>query len=128
MADSELRSIVIPSSVVILGHGSFSACGALETVVFESGSRLELIGDSAFDRSGLHSIIFPSSVVVLGKRSFCCSASLGRIAFDDGSRLERIEESAFAGCPLSSSALTSILIPPGVAFVDDSAFGLRQAT
>jgi hypothetical protein len=44
---------------------------SLESVIFESGSRLERIEESAFAESGLKSIEIPSSVVVLGKESFC---------------------------------------------------------
>jgi hypothetical protein len=45
---SELRLIGIPSSAVPLGNGSFSVCESLESVTFESGSRLERIDRSAF--------------------------------------------------------------------------------
>jgi hypothetical protein len=34
-----LKSILIPSSVVVLGPSSFSGCKSLESVTFESGSR-----------------------------------------------------------------------------------------
>jgi hypothetical protein len=42
---------VIPSSVVVLGEGSFSGCESLASVTFESGSRLERIEESAFQWS-----------------------------------------------------------------------------
>jgi hypothetical protein len=45
---SGLKSIEIPSSVVILGKESFSHCGSLETVTFETGSRLGWINKSMF--------------------------------------------------------------------------------
>jgi hypothetical protein len=48
---SGLKSILIPSSVVILGKWSFSVCKSLESVTFESGSRLERIEKSMFERS-----------------------------------------------------------------------------
>jgi hypothetical protein len=66
-----LKSIVIPSSVDVLITDSFVSCKSLESVVFESGSRLERIEESAFSWSGLKSIVIPSSVVVLGKKCFC---------------------------------------------------------
>jgi hypothetical protein len=107
---------VIPSSVV-LGADSFSWCRPLESVRFESGCRLERIGESAFSGNGLKSILIPSSVVVLGEGSFSGCKSLESVTFENGSRLERIEGSAFR-----ESALELILVPGSVTFIDGSAF------
>jgi hypothetical protein len=114
---SWLRSIVIPSSVVVLGKSSFYESWFLESVTFESGSRLERIEESAFEGSGLRSIEIPSSVVVLGKNSFFMCEKLESMRFENGSRLERIEETA-----LSGEEWLSIEIPGSVTFVDGSAF------
>jgi hypothetical protein len=103
------RSIVIPSSVFVLGKESFCGCESLESVIFESGSRLERIEESALCESGLKSILIPSSVIVLGKWSFRGCRSLASVTFESGSRLERIEERA-----LCESGLKSILIPSSV--------------
>jgi hypothetical protein len=100
---------LIPSSVVVLGKESFNECKSLESVPFESGSRLERIEEYAFSWSGLKSILIPSSVVVFGKCTFYECKSLESLTFESGSRLERIEESAFSGC-----GLKSILIPSSV--------------
>jgi hypothetical protein len=59
---SGLRSIEIPSSVVVLGKMSFDSCKSLESVTFETGSRLERIEKSAFNGSGSKSIEIPPSV------------------------------------------------------------------
>jgi hypothetical protein len=48
---SGLKSILIPSSVVVLEKESFSWCESLESVTFETGSRLERIDRSAFEHS-----------------------------------------------------------------------------
>jgi hypothetical protein len=106
---SELQSIVVPSSVVVLGKDSFYRCNRLELVIFESGSRLERIEESAFCRSGLKSIEIPSSVVILGKSSFYGCKSFESVRFESAARLERIEESAFFG-----SGMRSIEIPSSV--------------
>jgi hypothetical protein len=89
------RSVVIPSSIVVLGKKSFYEFESLESVTFESGSRLERIEESAFRGSGLKSILIPSSVVVLGKESFVWCKSLESVTFESGSRLERIDQSMF---------------------------------
>jgi hypothetical protein len=98
---SELKSILIPSSVVVFGKWSFSWCKSLESVTFENGSRLERIEESAFYGSELKSIEIPSAVVVLGKASFYGCKSLESVTFESGSRLERISESIFAGSRVS---------------------------
>jgi hypothetical protein len=111
------RSIEIPSSVVVLGKASFCWCESLESVTFESDSRLERIEESAFGESGLKSILIPSSVIVLGKASFYGCNSLESVTFESDSRLERIEEFVF-----SRSGLKSILIPSSVVVLGKSSF------
>jgi hypothetical protein len=107
-----LKSIVIPSSVIVLPESSFAKCQSLESVLFESGSRLERIEQSAFEKSGLKSIVIPSSVIVLSESSFAKCESLGSVTFETGSKLERIEKSAFY-----ESGLKSIVIPPSNPFI-----------
>jgi hypothetical protein len=114
---SGLQSIFIPSSVVVLGEGSFFLCESLESVTFESGSRLERIEERAFAGSGLKSIVIPSSVVVLGKSSFYQCKSLEEVTFESGSRLERIEASAFF-----ASDLRWIEIPSSVVILGTESF------
>jgi hypothetical protein len=111
------RSIMIPSSVVVLGKESFYECKSLGSVTFEGGSRLERIEESAFRESGLKSIEIPSSVVILGKGSFAGCRSLESVTFESGSRLERIEKSAFR-----ESGLKSIEIPSSVVVLGISSF------
>jgi hypothetical protein len=50
--ESELQSIVIPSSVFVLGKHRLCLCKSLESVTFESGSGLERIKESAFEWEG----------------------------------------------------------------------------
>jgi hypothetical protein len=67
---SGLKSILIPSSVVILGEKSFWSCESLESVTFESGSRAERIEEDAFSRNGLKSILIPGSVTFIDDSAF----------------------------------------------------------
>jgi hypothetical protein len=93
---SGLESIVIPSSVVVLGGGAFSQCMSHQSVEFERGCRLELIDEFAFYRSGLKSIVIPSSVVVLGKQCFVWCKALELVTFEGGSGLKCIDKSMFS--------------------------------
>jgi hypothetical protein len=68
--ESGLKSILIPSSVVVLGEGSFYECKSLESVTFESRSRLQRIEASAFYGSGLKSIEIPGSVTFIDSSAF----------------------------------------------------------
>jgi hypothetical protein len=90
---SGLKSILIPSSVVVLGKSSFYECSSLESVTFESGSRLERIEESAFSNDkALRSIVIPSSVKVLERASFATGGGSFSVVFETGSRLERIND------------------------------------
>jgi hypothetical protein len=75
-ARSKLRSIEIPSSVIVLGKLSFAACASLESVTFANDCRLERIGASTFGRSGLKSIEIPSSDILLRESRLAQPASL----------------------------------------------------
>jgi hypothetical protein len=88
---SGLKSIEIPSSVVVLGKESFCECKSLEFVTFKNDSQLERIEEYAFCWSGLKSIEIPSYVVALGKGSFDGCRSLESVTFGSGSQLEWIE-------------------------------------
>jgi hypothetical protein len=114
---SGLKSIIIPSSVEVLGEFCFSNCHSLSSITFESDSHLQRIEKSAFSSSGLKSIVIPSSVEVLCESCFSRCESLSSITFESDSHLQRIEKSAF-----SWSGLKSIVIPHSVEFIDSSAF------
>lgn len=61
--NTSVTSLFIPKSVKLLGNASFSGVYLLETVIFEPGSKLETIGNTAFAWcTKLTSIVFPPSV------------------------------------------------------------------
>jgi hypothetical protein len=68
--ESGLKSILIPSSVVVLDEWCFGSCASLESVTFESVSRLERIEERAFYDSGLKSIEIPGSVTFIDVSAF----------------------------------------------------------
>ncbi|MCH5172120.1 MAG: leucine-rich repeat domain-containing protein, partial [Erysipelotrichales bacterium] len=66
-----LTSIIIPSSVTSIGSLAFCDCTNLQTVTFESGSKLETIGSYAFSGcNSLTSIVIPSSVTSIENSAF----------------------------------------------------------
>jgi len=107
---SSLERIIIPSSLQVIGVGSFYECSALEEVEFKEGASLKAIEGSpniyqlyyssgkdnysystfgAFSRTGLKSIKIPASLTVLGPGSFSKS-KLETVEFESGIELETI--------------------------------------
>ena len=114
-----LTSITIPDSVTSIGNDAFANCDNLTTVNFRANSKLESIGDWAFqDCSSLTSITIPDSVTSIGSMAFRFCENLVTVNFGANSKLESLVEEVFA-----ESGLTSITIPASVTSIGDWAFG-----
>jgi hypothetical protein len=88
-----LRSIYIPASVEILGKWCFNCCDLLETVTFESDSRLTVIEEKAFRYCrSLRSICIPRSVHCIGRKRFVEGSVCLKSAFEPGSEFASIDE------------------------------------
>lgn len=88
---AELKSIVIPESVRVIGEGAFAKCTSLKSV--KINGRISALNKSTFSScSSLEEIVLPDSI-------------------------SHIEPFAFADC----SSLTQIAIPEGVVYVGGSA-------
>lgn len=110
-----LNSVVIPSSVIIIGMNEFRDCENLTSITIPSS--VGIIGDSAFEGcGGLTSISIPSGVRKIRSAAFWKCKSLADISISNG--VTSIGEQAFYGC----SSLTSITIPNSVTIIAYSAF------
>jgi hypothetical protein len=115
---SPVGTVAIPAVIEVIGPEAFSRSSWIVGIEFESGTRLNEIGVSAFaDCNSLKSFIVPSSVETLGDRCFEKCSKLTRVTFETSSKLKRIGERAFA-----ESVLTSITIRASTETVDGSAF------
>lgn len=68
---TQLRHVRLPSTLQVLGNGTFLLCENLQEVVFEEGSRLEIIGECAFASCfSLKSIFLPEGLEAIGEYAF----------------------------------------------------------
>jgi hypothetical protein len=117
---------VIPSSVSVLGKSSFSGCQTLESVTFESHSRLERIEESAFRGSGLQSIVIPRDVAFVDGSAFI-RVSLDSVSVSgEGSQLV-VCDSFLEGCGGSIiyrylGFSNSVMIPSRIVVLGPSSF------
>jgi hypothetical protein len=79
--------LVIPSSVEVIGERAFDHCHSLQEVRFKTGSRLQLIEQSAFTNCAyLQPVDVPSRATIQGRYKV-----LARVRDVDGSRRTRVE-------------------------------------
>jgi hypothetical protein len=99
---SSLQSIVIPSSIEMIGEACFEFCLRLTNVTFESESKVSVFGKEAFALCfQLEAICIPSSVIELCESCFrCCyGLKLENITFEPGSPISCLPESVFRASP-----------------------------
>ncbi len=95
----DMKSIVIPDSVIEIDDRAFENCSNLSNIVFSEN--LELISSCAFwGCDSLESIIIPDSVRIIGSSSFYCCSSLKSVTMSR----ELYEECKddFIGTPLDT--------------------------
>ena len=89
-----------------IGGDAFNGCSSSFTVVFESGSQLQTIGEEAFSHSGLSgTITFPPSLTSIGELGFGNSPGLRWAIFSCSSSSIVIGYLSFSGTSVSSISL-----------------------
>lgn len=136
MANSELKSVIIPNSVKTIGRGAFAQCFSLKNVVLPTDlteisdymfsesnlteitipAKVKRIGEHAFNSSSLKSIAIPNSVTEIGKSAF--SACRWMESATLGNSVKTIGEAAFSICP----SLRSINLPASLCEIGEHAF------
>jgi uncharacterized repeat protein (TIGR02543 family) len=107
----------IPDEVTTIGTSAFYQSIYLDTVTFGAASKIDSIGNSAFDTSSLTSINIPDSVTTIIESAFRGTQSLQTVTFGAASQLDSIGDGAF-----SASSLQSIAIPDRVKTISPNAF------
>lgn len=131
--DSKIENIVIPGSVKVIRNDAFCYSRNMETVRFDSYSKIEIIEGGWYGASGiptgafrgcskLKEINIPASVKIIKGGAFSECESLSKVTFDKNSNLEELEgeydyrgsggcyRGAFANC----TSLAAITIPKKV--------------
>jgi len=112
---SALTSIIIPNSVDSIKEGIFYDCSSLNSVTIPS--TISAIPDYTFSGCrGLTSIIIPSSVKNIGAYSFYNCSALTSITIPNSVTL--IKNHSFDNC----SAITSVIIPSSITSIEDETF------
>ena len=115
--NTDITSITIPASVIEIEYNAFKGMSWLETVTFEAGSNLEIIGDYVFKScSSLTTIDIPEGVIVIGEYAFSYAYTLNSINLP--STLTTISNNAFE----ETWSLSSITIPLAVINMGSNVF------
>lgn len=111
--NTQLRSAVIPNTVVIIGNSAFSGCSNLSVVKFSSSllsigdsafagcvlsvpdfpEGLLSIGNSAFANNKLRAVSLPNSITRIGVDAFARNPELGEVLL--GTQIENVFFNAF---------------------------------
>lgn len=111
---ANLRSVVIPGSVTMIGGYAFMESGIRGLVIPAS---VTSIGPEAFwDCDGLTSVTIPGSVVSLGRNAFEGCSNLVSVTIP--ATIGALDHGVFANC----TSLRSVSIPRGIANVGAYAF------
>ena len=119
MADINLTTVTIPSSVKTIGGSAFYLCN-LSELIFKGSedetSKLTTIGEAAFAENKITSLIIPSSVETIGEAAFQ-ENEIETLTFAGTSKLKTIVRKAFA-----DNKITSLIIPKSVETIGSGAF------
>lgn len=117
---TDLKSIVIPDSVVAIENGAFEKCDNLEEISLPN-SITELSRILFYGCKNLRKVGLPTSLKKIGPNAFDGCESLE--AFVIPNQVESIGESAFYGC----TSLKEIVIPDSVVEIGEYAFNRCSA-
>lgn len=135
---NDIQKVIIPDSIKEIGANTFRFCDELVSV--ELGANVEIIGESAFERTKLTQFVFPDSVTTIGDSAFTVCNSLMKVSF--GKNVKTIGSSAFSVCSALAEVETSGSIerigafafrntpwienqPEGMAYIDKVAYAYQ---
>jgi len=136
---TNIRSVIIPNGVRIIGDNAFSTNLLSEITIPNS---VEIIGKRAFHHNRLNNIIIPNSVISIGNEAFSENRltnviipdsviTIGEKAFNSnpiinitvGSNVTTIGRYAFGGFPRDSEQIANLYIKNKIEILNYSIFG-----
>ena len=111
---TNLKKIVIPSSVTTIGTNAFYGCSA--EIAWAQGSKMTVLGEFAFAGYKGTSLVVPNGVTCIEYKAFAGCIDLVSVEIPNG--VTQIGVSAFESC----QNLTSVVIPDGVTQISERAF------
>ena len=122
-----LSSVTIPASVTEIGKNAFYNCydgsTGLTEVTFAEGSKLETIGESAFNGCGISSVTIPASVTEIGQKAFAYCKNLKSVTVNwtAADKIVQINSNVFSNC----SEGWTLIVPDGTEslYIADSSWG-----
>ena len=113
-----LKSIEIPNSVISIEIEAFLQVSSLNSLTFQSDSKLESIGPKGIEATGIINLSLPPSLKSLGDAAFWGSQSLETVTFATNSKITSIPKYAFARAP----KLRELYIPNSVTTIEINSF------
>jgi hypothetical protein len=109
----------INSKLETIGENAFEFCSQLKYISLERAIKLKTIGDKAFATCReLKSIIIPKNVENVGKHAFDQCENLESATFDRDSAIKTISQGIFFRC----DSLKKVVLPQQLEKIDTSAF------
>lgn len=98
--NSNIKTIIIPTSVTHIHSECFKNCSNLSEVLFVPGSKLKYIYPSAFyNCKNLTEMYFPNSLEIIGAWAFLSCDKLNGVYFNHNSNIKYIDHEAFSNVP-----------------------------
>jgi hypothetical protein len=107
----------IPACVETIEDEAFHKCECMTGIDFAPDASLRVIGNAAFEFSGLKCIKIPAHIEEIRPLCFHGCGDLEKLFFEDGTTLKAIRQEAFRGC-----GLVSVLFPATLEVIEESAF------
>ncbi len=113
--DINLKTVIMPQNIKVIGNYAFSGCSMLESAVINKGT--EYIGKNSFRGcTGLKSVTLPEGLITIDDGAFDGCLSLPGIKLPES--LEYIGRFAFQFC----TNIKTLVIPENVQYIGDMAF------
>lgn len=91
----DIKNVVLPDSIYVIGGDAFMGCESLESITLPAN--LEQIGSNAFQScKSLKEITFPDTLRIINGAAFHRCSNLENVVLPD--TIERVAPSAFADC------------------------------